>query len=135
MSIDLNEIRDKLKDRPVGVIGDRKEYAVLLPLVEVDGEVSLVFEVRSKDIRQPGDVCFPGGRVEKGESFEETALRETFEEIGIPKEKVEVFGPFDAMLEVNRIRMHTTVGSLSDDWESLIKPDSTLEIGTTILGK
>ena len=124
MSIDLNEIRSKLKDRPVGVIGERKEYAVLLPLVEVDGEVSLVFEVRSKDIRQPGDVCFPGGRVEKGESFEETALRETFEEIGIPKEKVEVFGPFDAMLEVNRIRMHTTVGRLSDDWESLIKPDS-----------
>ena len=124
MDITLNEIKEKLKDRPIGVIGKRKEYAVLIPLVEKEGEIHLLLEVRSKDIRQPGDVCFPGGRVEEGESFEETALRETFEEIGIPVEDIESYGRFDSMLEVNRIRMHTLVGKLPEDWKDKIKTDS-----------
>ena len=124
MEITLSGIREKLKDRPVGVIGKRKEYAVLVPLIEKDGEAALLLEVRSKDIRQPGDVCFPGGRVEEGESFQETALRETEEEIGISALDIEVYGPFDAMLEVNRIRMHTTVGRLPEDWEDKISTDS-----------
>ncbi len=124
MEITLSGIREKLKDRPVGVIGKRKEYAVLVPLIEKDGEASLLLEVRSKDIRQPGDVCFPGGRVEEGESFQETALRETEEEIGISASDIEVYGPFDAMLEVNRIRMHTTVGRLPEDWKDKISTDS-----------
>ena len=124
MDITLNEIKEKLKDRPIGVIGKRKEYAVLIPLVEKEGEIHLLLEVRSKDIRQPGDVCFPGGRVEEGESFEETALRETFEEIGIPVDDIESYGRFDSMLEVNRIRMHTLVGKLPEDWKDKIKTDS-----------
>ncbi|GAE44688.1 hypothetical nudix hydrolase YeaB [Mesobacillus boroniphilus JCM 21738] len=39
------------------------KFAVLLPLVEVNGDVHILFEVRSlKMRRQPGEVCFPGGR-------------------------------------------------------------------------
>ena len=124
MNINFDSIREKLDGRPVGVVGKRREYAVLLPLVEKDGEVCFLLEVRSRDIRQPGDVCFPGGRVEEGENFEETALRETFEEIGIPADKVEVYGRFDSMLEVNRIRMHTLVGRLPKDWESMLDTDA-----------
>ena len=72
--ITIEELRSKLDGRPVGVVGKRKEFAVLIPLIEEDGEVKLLFEVRSKDIRQPGDVCFPGGKIEEGESETEAAL-------------------------------------------------------------
>ena len=36
--------------------------SVLLPLVETDGEPSILFEERNANIPQGGEVCFPGGR-------------------------------------------------------------------------
>ncbi|MBR3260464.1 MAG: CoA pyrophosphatase, partial [Firmicutes bacterium] len=121
--ITVEELRRKLDGRPIGVVGKRKEFAVLIPLIEEDGEVKLLFEVRSKDIRQPGDVCFPGGKIEEGESETEAALREMAEETGVGPEYVEILGRFDSVLEVNRIRMHTTVGLLKDDWREQLAPD------------
>ena len=55
--------------------------AVFMPLVEADGKLSLLFEVRSKLIGQAGEVCFPGGRIEEGESPLDAAVRETMEEL------------------------------------------------------
>ena len=55
-----------------------REYAVLVPLVERPEGLSLLYEVRAHTLRrQPGEVCFPGGRIEGVESPEECALRET----------------------------------------------------------
>ena len=122
--ITIDELRSKLKDRPVGVVGKRREFAVLIPLLEEEGETKLLFEVRSKDIRQPGDVCFPGGKIEEGETETEAALRETREEIGVGEDLIEVLGRFDSVLEVNRIRMHTTVGVLKEGWKESLSPDS-----------
>ena len=121
--ITIDELHSRLDGRPVGVVGKRKEFAVLIPLIEEEGEVKLLFEVRSKDIRQPGDVCFPGGRIEEGETEVEAALRETAEETGIAPDHIEVLGRFDSVLEVNRIRMHTTVGLLKEGWREQLKPD------------
>ena len=62
------------------------QYSVLVPLVEREGGLSLLYEVRAGSLRrQPGEVCFPGGRLEGAESPEECALRETWEELGIPR--------------------------------------------------
>ena len=38
-------------------------FAVVLPLLERDGEMHILFEVRSPGISQGGEVCFPGGRI------------------------------------------------------------------------
>ena len=110
--MDINGIKEKMAGRKPGVIGDRKEVAVLIPLVEREDGLHLLFEKRSGNIKQPGDTCFPGGRIEAGESITECALRETAEEIGITD--VEVIGQFDSILEVNRITMHTVVGIVPD---------------------
>lgn len=110
--ININGVKEKMAGRKPGVIGDRKEFAVLIPLVERADGLHLLFEKRSGNIKQPGDICFPGGRIEEGESITECALRETAEEIGVTD--VEVIGQFDSILEVNRITMHTVVGVITE---------------------
>ena len=71
-----------------------KEAAVLVPLCSVDGKASVLFTVRSSDLRvHKGEVSFPGGKKDpEDESLVATALRETFEEILIPPQKVQVLG-------------------------------------------
>jgi 8-oxo-dGTP pyrophosphatase MutT (NUDIX family) len=62
--------------------GDRLA-AVLAPLVERP-DPSLIFTVRSDALsRHPGEISFPGGLVDEGETPGEAALREAFEEIGL----------------------------------------------------
>ena len=75
-------------------------------------------------------MCFPGGKIEEGESIIECALRETAEEIGITD--IEVIGQFDSILEVGRITMHTVLGIIKErDYENaVLNPDEVAEIFT-----
>lgn len=52
-------------------------YAVLVPLVYSEAGAELLIEVRAAGISQAGDPCFPGGRIERGESPIQAAIRET----------------------------------------------------------
>jgi 8-oxo-dGTP pyrophosphatase MutT (NUDIX family) len=71
--------------------GDRLA-AVLAPLVELP-EPALVFTRRSADLsRHAGEVSFPGGLQDPGESLRDTALREAREEIDLDPSAVEVVG-------------------------------------------
>ena len=64
--------------------------AVLIPIVLDKDEPALLMEVRSLNVLQPGEVCFPGGHIEAGENCVDTALRETYEELGIRTSSVNV---------------------------------------------
>jgi len=60
-----------------------KHAAVLVPLCNRFGEASVLFTVRTNTVStHKGQVSFPGGHMEPGETFEDTAVRETREEIG-----------------------------------------------------
>ena len=83
--MDLEKLKRSLLGRTPGLMDATGQYSVLVPLVEREGGLSLLYEVRAGSLRrQPGEVCFPGGRLEVAESPEECALRETWEELGIP---------------------------------------------------
>lgn len=85
-----------LQGRTPGPMDAAAQYAVLVPLVELEGDLHLLYEVRSPALRrQPGEVCFPGGRIEAGETAQECALRETQEELSIPKSAIQILGPLD----------------------------------------
>ena len=64
--------------------------AILIPVVRYKDEPALLMEVRSLNVWQPGEICFPGGHIEAGENCIDTALRETFEELGIRPSSVNV---------------------------------------------
>jgi 8-oxo-dGTP pyrophosphatase MutT (NUDIX family) len=73
--------------------GVRAPAGVLVPLFEETGETRVVLTRRAAHLRtHTGEVSFPGGRLEPGESPEEGARREAAEEIGLDPRAVEVIG-------------------------------------------
>ena len=78
---DLQDLKNRLDGRESGILEMKRHSSVLIPFVERDGRLCLLFEQRSAGISQPGEVCFPGGRMEEGETPEQTALREILSEI------------------------------------------------------
>jgi 8-oxo-dGTP pyrophosphatase MutT (NUDIX family) len=79
--------------------------AVLIPLLEKDGEYHLLFTKRTDTLRDhKGQISFPGGRCEKHDKTPlDTALRESSEEIGLCSGTVEILGALD-----DRPTMHTS---------------------------
>lgn len=72
-----------------------KRASVIIPLCNLNGVASVLFERRASTMRTyKHQVCFPGGMVDEGvdSSIIQTCLREMYEELGIPSEKIEVLG-------------------------------------------
>ena len=63
--------------------------AILIPLVPDDGGLEVLFEVRAQHLdKQPGEVCFPGGHIEAGETPCDAAVRETCEELQVDAQSI-----------------------------------------------
>jgi 8-oxo-dGTP pyrophosphatase MutT (NUDIX family) len=70
--------------------------AVLLPIVDRPGGLSVLLTLRASDLRaHSGQVAFPGGKIDAGETPCEAALREAQEEIGLEERFVEPLGWLD----------------------------------------
>ncbi len=127
MAPDLSEtaISERLKAsyRP-GVIASRdllpemdeeaglKCAAVLVPLIWWEEQWNIVFTRRTQEVEHhKGQVSFPGGGCEVGESVpEETALREAGEEIGLDPADLRLLGRLNDVLTITRYRVSPVVG-------------------------
>ena len=97
---EVRRIFETYRPRPLDV---EKAYAVLIPLAKLNGEWHILFEHRANSISQAGDAAFPGGRVEVGEEFEQAAVRETTEELGLSPDKIDVVGEMDYIVMGKRM--------------------------------
>ena len=93
-----------------------KYSSVLFLLFEENDELILCLIKRPHHMKyHPGQIAMPGGRIEKGETALQTALRETEEEIGITADNIEILGRLsDLYVNVSRFLIHPFVGWLKE---------------------
>ncbi len=104
--------------------------AVLVPLYEDVGGLHVVLTRRSWDLRtHRGEVSFPGGRTEAGETPAEAALRESWEEIALDTGAVEVLGEMHHLTTVTRrAYVVPVVGMLPEKPEVALNPAEVDEV-------
>ena len=72
--------------------------AVLVAIVETDEGPQVILTRRAEHLRNhPGQISFPGGRVEESESVHEAAVREAHEEVNLNPEHVHIIGELDPL--------------------------------------
>jgi 8-oxo-dGTP pyrophosphatase MutT (NUDIX family) len=80
----------------VAEVAPLRPAAVLLPIVDRPGGLTVLLTLRAADLRaHSGQVAFPGGKIDADESSREAALREAREEIGLEEQFVEALGWLD----------------------------------------
>lgn len=128
----IKNIRNSLKNLKPDIIDNSDaRYAhssVLIPLFSKDGRLNVILTRRTNRVEHhKGQISFPGGAVDEADgSFEETALREAHEEIGLLKRDVEVLGRIDDVLTVvSNFIIHPFVGKVPWPYDFQI---NTLEV-------
>lgn len=105
-----------------------RHAAVLAPLVERPEGLTVLLTRRADTLRQhTGQIAFPGGRCDPGETPWETALREAREEIGLDSGFVDVAGLLTPYETVTGYRVVPVVGFVRPGFELKLNPDEVAE--------
>ena len=88
----MNKNRILLRDRYF-------ESAIMICITNIDGKDYFILEKRAKNIRQAGEISFPGGKKDKKDkNFRETAIRETLEELQIKRKAITNISKFGILV-------------------------------------
>jgi peroxisomal coenzyme A diphosphatase NUDT7 len=132
----IEQIKSVYLNRTPQILGHEsvRRAAVMVPLIQVKGELSILFQVRGHKLRhQPGEICFPGGRIEPDDLTEEAAaIRETCEELGIHAADLELIGDLDIFVTTHSI-IYPFLGKLRENVDMYPDPDEVHEVFTVPL--
>jgi 8-oxo-dGTP pyrophosphatase MutT (NUDIX family) len=137
----LDGLRDRLDPAgttapPAGAWRDLRPAAVLVPLLTDDGGTHLLFTVRSRHLaHHAGQIAFPGGAVEAGESVEEAARREAHEEVGLEVPAEAVLGRLSPLPSPAGYLATPVVASLPRPARLALDPGEVEEAFTVPLGE
>lgn len=113
----LDELRDRLASHtrtPLTPAAGLRRAGVFAPLYVREGELWVLFTKRTAKLEtHPGQVSFPGGARDDGDAdLLATALRETEEELGLPREKLAVLGALSPIATVTDFYVEPYVGAI-----------------------
>lgn len=97
----LRQLHKNLPAQPYLLgLDDYRSTAVLMLLLLLDGEYHFVLQERHPEIPQGGEICFPGGLFDPDQDadLEQTAIRETVEELGIPQDWITTVGALGTLV-------------------------------------
>ena len=114
----IESIRARLAAYAPAYVEDKSltRAAVLLPLYERNGELHVLFTRRSELVEHhKGQISFPGGMHDATDGdLRFTAVRETFEEIGVAIDHVEIIGQLDEMVTISNFLVRPFVGRITE---------------------
>ena len=105
---------------------ERVRYSsVLFLLFPKGGEIFTCLTKRTSSMKyHPGQISFPGGKIEPGENSQTTALREAEEEVGISPDKVSILGRLSELyIPVSRFSISPFVGWIDHEPEFILNTD------------
>ena len=115
----LNNITEKIKSYSgTPPVEELRKAAVLIAITD-SKDPELIYTLRSNKVgSHGGEVSFPGGMYEEEDNtLENTALRESQEETGLDKAKVNILGPIDTVVSRFNVSVNPFVGIVPDDIE------------------
>ena len=98
---------------------ERYKKAAVLCLLDYRNEnLYVVLTLRAKNLKtHPGQISFPGGKLDKGETNYDCAIRETYEEIGIKKKNINILGELNLYLSGSNFLIKPIVGIIISDYK------------------
>ena len=107
-----------------------RDAAVLIPVVERAGGAGLILTKRSSALKHhPGQIAFPGGKVDAGDDGAVgAALREAWEEIALEKDQVRVLGTLPSHETVTGFRVTPVLAMVSDEFVARPEPGEVSEV-------
>jgi 8-oxo-dGTP pyrophosphatase MutT (NUDIX family) len=128
--LSLSSIASTLRDCPQAennrdFLSGLRKAAVLLPLL-CDGDQWHLLFIRRTELVQDhkGQVSFPGGAFEPEDAdLEDTALRETWEEVGIPSQEINLLGKLPVFSSVSGFAITPVVGQIPWSYPLKLEPE------------
>jgi 8-oxo-dGTP pyrophosphatase MutT (NUDIX family) len=127
----LDRLREILARRPAIEITapEYRRACVLVPIVRVNDAWSILFSRRSANLAaHSGQIAFPGGAVEQGESLEHAAIREAEEEVGIHRGAVELIGRLDDLVTNSGFLVAPFVGVIRERIDYVLQEAEVTEV-------
>ena len=127
----LTRLRAILERRPAIEIDapNHRRACVIIPLIRKNGGWSILFTRRAENLAaHSGQIAFPGGVLEAGETLEQAAVREAEEEVGIPPRNVELIGRLDDLITHSGFLVAPFAGVIHEPLPYVIQEAEVVEV-------
>ncbi len=136
----MTDTKEKTKDKILDLLSGRKRIsvkhngsisaAVLIPIFFKHGEEHLLFTKRTETVEtHRGQISFPGGVRDKADkTLEETAIRESFEEIGLIREDIDTLGALDDFITGTGYCIYPLIGIIPYPYDFKVSEKEVAEI-------